>query len=126
MRLMLGSTVLLLATLAIGARAPAQGGTPDAAAVARGKALYDKVGCWGCHGTVGQGGIGPMAGPRISSRSDLPLEAFAYFVRNPVRAMPPFTTKVLSDAQLADIHAYVQTAFKPNSVENIPMLREAK
>ena len=33
---------------------------------------------------------------------------FTAYVRNPAR-MPPYSTKVLTDAQVTDIYAYIQT-----------------
>jgi hypothetical protein len=39
----------------------------------------------------------------------LPYEAFAGQVRRPVNAMPPYTTVVLLDRELADIYAYLVT-----------------
>ena len=39
----------------------------------------------------------------------MPYEAFAGQVRHPANAMPPYTTIVLSDRDLADIFAYLLT-----------------
>ena len=76
--------------------------------VTRGRALFAKVGCYECHGYAGQGGA---AGPRIAAR--LPYVAFAAYVRHPGREMPPYTTKVLSDADLSAIYAYVSALPTP-------------
>jgi mono/diheme cytochrome c family protein len=38
--------------------------------------------------------------------------------------MPPYTAKVLSDAQLADVYAFLQSVPQPTPVENIPLLKE--
>ena len=39
-------------------------GAALAASAENGKKVYMAVGCWGCHGTVGQGGVtGPKVGP---------------------------------------------------------------
>jgi ubiquinol-cytochrome c reductase cytochrome c subunit len=86
--------------------------------VANGKKLFDTVGCFECHGWVGQGG---GAGPKLIN----PPAYAAYIVqlRTPRQAMPPFTTKVLSDQQAADIYAYVQTFPKPPDPNSIPLLR---
>ena len=45
----------------------------------------------------------------------LPYQAFAYYVREPSGAMPPFSEKILSDADLSDIHAYLDSLPKPPS-----------
>jgi hypothetical protein len=37
--------------------------------------------------------------------------------------MPPYTTKVVSEQQAADIYAYLQSLPKPPAVESIPLLR---
>jgi mono/diheme cytochrome c family protein len=36
--------------------------------------------------------------------------------------MPPFTTRVLSDAQLADLLAYIKSLPESPPVKNIPLL----
>ena len=69
-------------------------------------------GCWQCHGTLGQGSIATSGGKRIAP-DPLPWEAFSGFVRSSNRAMPPFSEKILSDADLADIYAYLQSVPKP-------------
>jgi mono/diheme cytochrome c family protein len=38
--------------------------------------------------------------------------------------MPPYTAKVVSDTDMADIYAYVQTRTTPPAVQSIPLLRE--
>src|SRR5436309_11762578 len=80
-----------------------------AASPEHGRAVFMQAGCWQCHGTVGQGGT---AGPRIAP-DPLPYDALAAFVRTTSRAMPPYREKILSDADLADIYAYLQSIPKP-------------
>jgi mono/diheme cytochrome c family protein len=98
-----GSHLCLTAAilLSVGAIALASDGGGSATA---GRALYFKDGCVYCHGGVGQGGAAP---PLVGSL--FPIEAFAWQVRNPSNEMPPYTKKVLSDQQLADIYAFVKT-----------------
>lgn len=36
--------------------------------------------------------------------------------------MPPFTSKVASDSDLADIHAFLQSLPQPTPAKNIPLL----
>ena len=90
----------------------------QAASPEHGKAVFMKMGCWQCHGTVGQGGAGPRIAP-----DPLPDETFAAFLRTTSRAMPPYREKILSDADLADIYAYLQSIPKPANAETIPLLR---
>ena len=91
-------TLALMCTAAHGQNAQTLG---DAA---NGKRIYMADGCVLCHGTVGQGGRG--TGPHLAP-SPLPFETFAGQVRRPPNAMPPYTTVVLSNAELADIYAYL-------------------
>jgi hypothetical protein len=36
--------------------------------------------------------------------------------------MPPFTVKVMSDQELADVYAFLQARPRPPAVESIPLL----
>jgi mono/diheme cytochrome c family protein len=90
----------------------------NAASAENGKGLFLKVGCYQCHGTQGQGG---SAGPRLAP-DPMPFETLAAFVRTSPREMPPFHVKVLSDADLADIYAYLQSIPKPPDVKSLPQL----
>jgi ubiquinol-cytochrome c reductase cytochrome c subunit len=95
--------ILLTALLAGGSPAPGQG-TPPPGDAANGKRVYMADGCYQCHGTVGQGSR--PTGPHLAP-NPLPYEAFAGQVRRPVNAMPPYTSVVLSEQDLADIYAYL-------------------
>ena len=90
----------------------------DAASPEHGKTVFMKMGCWQCHGTVGQGGAGPRIAP-----DPLPDETFAAFLRTTSRAMPPYREKILSDGDLSDIYAYLQSIPKPANAQNIPLLQ---
>ena len=104
-------TIALLATSAAG-----QTGN-----VENGKRLFLKNGCYQCHGTAGQGGLG---GARLA-QNKLPLAAFTAYVRNPAPGgMPPYRAKVMSDQELADVWAYIKTFPEPPPVKNIPQLTE--
>ncbi len=84
----------------------------------KGKAAYVKHGCWQCHGFVGQGGI---AGPKLAP-DPMPVEALSAFVRNTNGGMPPYQKAILSDEDLADIHAYLQSMPKAPDPKSIPLL----
>jgi mono/diheme cytochrome c family protein len=94
------------------------GGTALAASAENGKKMYMQVGCWGCHGMVGQGGV---TGPKLAP-GPLPYEAFSAFIRSTNRRMPPYREPVLSNADLADIYAYLQTMPKTADYKSIPLL----
>ena len=93
-------------------------GSAFAASAEKGKSAYVKHGCWQCHGFVGQGGA---AGPRLAP-SPMPLPAMSAFVRNSARAMPPYTKAILSEGDLADIHAYLESVPKTADYKTIPLL----
>ncbi len=84
----------------------------------KGKTAFAKHGCWQCHGFAGQGGV---AGPKLAP-NPMPLEALSAFVRNTRGAMPPYQTAILSEADLADIHAYLLSIPKPPDYKSIPLL----
>jgi mono/diheme cytochrome c family protein len=99
---------------------PLEEGTAPSGNAQNGKQLYASDGCYECHDRDGQGG--PATGPRLAPNS-IPFAAFARQVRHPADQMPPYTSKVLSDAELADIYAFLQSIPKPPKVENIPLLQ---
>jgi mono/diheme cytochrome c family protein len=84
----------------------------------QGKDLYLRYGCYACHGYAGHGGAGPRLVPMRAS-----VASFTSFVRNPP-TMPPYTAKVLSDTQLADIWAYVKTLPQSPAAKDIPLLNQ--
>ena len=87
-------------------------------ASSRGKTLFSKYGCYECHGTLGQG---TTAGARLAPKP-LVLTALIAYVRQPKGQMPPYTGKVVSDAELADIRAYLASIPEPPPAKNIPLL----
>ena len=93
-----------------------------AAAVAqsaeKGKAAYVKHGCWQCHGFAAQGGV---AGPKLAP-DPMPLVALTAFVRHTRGAMPPYQEPILSSADLADIHAWLQSLPRAQDYKSIPLL----
>lgn len=85
-----------------------------------GKKLYVSYGCYQCHGYEAQGSsaTGPRLGPR-----PIAYAAFSRYVRQPTGQMPPYTAKVASDADLANIYAYVGGRPAPPPVGSIPLLK---
>jgi mono/diheme cytochrome c family protein len=96
-------------------------GTAAAASAEKGKAAYVKHGCWQCHGFEGQGSVASSGGT-VLARTNIPLEGFQAFVRSTNRTMPPYSEKILSDADLADIYAYLQSVPKPSDPKSIKLL----
>lgn len=109
---------LVLCVVAAG-EALAQARAPSAA---RGRELYMTVGCAPCHGTEGQGS---NAGLKLAP-DPLPAEAIAQFIRAPNTNMPPYSEAVLSDADVADIAAYLATIPASKPVARIPLLNALK
>ena len=85
-----------------------------------GKRLYEKDGCYECHGYAGQGG---RDGPRIAA-TPLSSQALTRYVRRPFGAMPAFTQKVLPDRELAEIYAYLRSLPAAKPAQDIPLLKQ--
>jgi ubiquinol-cytochrome c reductase cytochrome c subunit len=90
-------------------------------AAAHGRALFASYGCYQCHGYQGQGTA--SAGPKLAP-NPLPLDAFARQLRKPRDRMPIYTAKVVSDGDLNDLYAYLQTIPKAKAVADIPLLNQ--
>lgn len=116
--------VLLLArseaAQSVGASAARQTSGVPAGNAERGRATYNRVGCWECHAYDAQSGgvTGPKLGP-----PPLPYAAFLHQLRSPRNTMPLYTAKVLPDADVADIYAWVQALPQPPKVDSIPLLK---
>jgi mono/diheme cytochrome c family protein len=87
----------------------------------KGKETYLAVGCFECHGRSGQGGRLNYAAPPLA-QLQLPAEALAAFLREAKGDMPPYVESQLSDADAADIHAFLQTLQGPVDPKTIPLL----
>jgi ubiquinol-cytochrome c reductase cytochrome c subunit len=84
-----------------------------------GQGLYMKKGCYECHGPVGQGSI--MSGPALAP-SPLPVEAMTAYVRSPKGQMPFYSSKILSDRDLAQIQAYLAAVPASPDADSIALL----
>lgn len=127
----LALTIVFSAGFSLAHRASAQNQTPapaqrpaGAAAPAgnadNGRKLFAADGCYQCHGYEGQGstGTGPRLGPR-----PIAFAQFTKYVRAPTAEMPPYTVKIVSDRDLADIYAFLQSRPQPPPVDSILLLR---
>ena len=54
------------------------------------------------------------------------MEAFITYVRNANRAMPAYSDKIISDAELNDVYAFLESLPAPKAVDSIPLLRNLK
>ena len=116
-------TAKLIALIALQFAAAAALGQDRAPAgsAARGHQLYMDLGCYFCHGTVGEGGE-RGAGPKLYP-NPFPYPAFLMQLRKPRRDMPQYVEKWVSDRDVADLYAYL-TSLKPSpAAKDIPQLR---
>ena len=110
--------LLLVAALTIHAQTAAPSKTEAPAGNAQnGKKLFESYGCYQCHDHDGHGGAGARIAP-----NPIPFARFSQYVRRPSGEMPPYTVKVVSDPDLADIYAFLLTIPAPPPVKNIPQL----
>jgi mono/diheme cytochrome c family protein len=88
-----------------------------------GKRLYLAVGCFTCHGRAGQGGA--MNGPApILAKTQMPFDGFKGQLRQPVNDMPAYAEIVMSDKQIADIYAFLQTLPGPRPTKEMAIFKE--
>jgi mono/diheme cytochrome c family protein len=85
-----------------------------------GKRVFNKNGCYECHGREGQGSN--MTGPRIAP-DPVPFDVLTRYVRKPLGEMPPYTAKVVSDQELADVYAFLQSRARPPAAKDVPLLK---
>ena len=116
-RVSLLPAIVMLAVV-VGVSAPRNAVAADAA---MGKTTFVQHGCWQCHDYNGQGSVATSNG-KVIARTALPLEAFKSFVRDTNGAMPPYRPAVLTDDELDDIYAYLQSLPPPKSASDIPLL----
>ncbi len=92
----------------VGTQADFAGLSPDARldgadALARGSSRYVTQGCASCHALEGRGGL---VGPRLVG---VDVETITTRVREGPVGMPRFSTAGLTDAEIADIAAYLRS-----------------
>ncbi|HXP80905.1 MAG TPA: cytochrome c [Verrucomicrobiae bacterium] len=118
--------ILLLAAPASRAQNAAQQAEKSEAAPAgnaeTGKKIFTKAGCYECHGREGQGAA-QATGPRIGPSQRL-IRPFIKYVRQPTGQMPPYTSAVISDQELSDIYAYLQSRPLATPSKDIPLLNQ--
>jgi ubiquinol-cytochrome c reductase cytochrome c subunit len=107
---------LFVLALTAGLASAQNAGNPE-----KGKTLFLKNNCYSCHGFDGHGG---GAGVKLAPKP-IALAAFIAYVRHPaVGSMPTFSAKVISDADLTDIRAYLATIPDPPAVKDITLLNQ--
>ena len=95
---------------------------PSSASSKDGEHLYTAFGCYECHGYQGQGSV-QTGGSRIGP-PQIPYSGFVAYIRQPAGEMPPYTSKSLSDAQVADIYVFLQSRPQAAPSKSIPQLNQ--
>jgi mono/diheme cytochrome c family protein len=118
------ATIAMAATLSAGATGIALAQDAPKGDAAEGKRLYMLDGCFTCHGRSGQGGR--LNGPApVIAKTAMPFEGFLGQLRNPVNEMPAYAAPVMSDQQIADIYAFVQSLPGPlPGAKDMPIFKE--
>jgi len=93
-----------------------------AATPGNGQRLFVRDGCYECHGYLGQGSTS-TGGTRLGP-PQIPLSAFISYVREPTGQMPPYTAKVISDADLAEIYNFLKSVPPPPPLKSISILNQ--
>ena len=112
-------TAIVIGLMLVAGNASAQSKPANAGDAKRGEQHFLSDGCWQCHGYEGQGG---SAGLRIANtqHNEEQLIAFVHTTNGP---MPPFSEKLVSNAELSDVYAYLQSRPKPADPDTIPLLK---
>jgi mono/diheme cytochrome c family protein len=95
---------------------------PSSANSENGQKLYTAFGCYECHGYQGQGSS-QTGGSRLGP-PQIPYSGFVAYVRQPTGQMPPYTSKAVTDAQLADIYVFLQSRPQAVPAKSIPLLNQ--
>jgi cytochrome c oxidase subunit 2 len=82
---------------------------------ANGQNLFFSLGCNVCHGDTGEGLVGPTIAMTI-----VPLDRVITQYREPLEAMTEFPPDQVSDQEIADIYAWLQTVPRPPEADIIP------
>ena len=88
-----------------------------------GKRVYLATGCFTCHGRAGQGGAYNGPAPALA-KTVLPFEGFKMQLRNPSNDMPAYSEPVMSDKEIADVFAFVQSLPGRRNAKDIEILND--
>ena len=90
---------------------------------ANGKRVYLADGCFTCHGRAGQGGAYNGPAP-VLAKTAMPFEGFKGQLRNPANDMPAYSEPVMSDKEIADIYAFLQSLPGRRDAKGIAILND--
>ena len=91
--------------------------------IANGKRVYLATGCFTCHGRAGQGGAYNGPAPTLA-KTVVPFEGFKMQIRNPSNDMPAYSEPVMSDREIADIYAFMQSLPGRGNPKDIAILND--
>ena len=103
--------------------APTRAQDAPAGDAAKGKRIYLADGCFTCHGRSGQGGAYNGPAPFLA-KTQMPFDGFKGQLRAPSNDMPAYSDAVMSDQEIADIYAFVQSLPGRREVKDITILRD--
>jgi len=106
-------TFLMVTVVSAQTPAPAPAGNAT-----NGAKIFVSYGCYQCHGYAAHGGAGARLAPK-----PIAFAAFTKYVRKPTQQMPPYTAKVVTDQELADIYAFLLTIPPPPDPNSIPLMK---
>ena len=113
------AALMIASSIVLAAQNPAPASAPRGNAE-NGRMLFAKFGCYECHGREAQGST--ATGPRLGP-NPIPYNRFIAYIRKPAGEMPPYTAKVVTEQQAADIYAFLQSLPRPPAAETIPLLK---
>ena len=87
---------------------------------ANGRRVYTSYGCYQCHGREAQGSS--ITGPRLGPRP-IAFAAFERYVRRPSGQMPPYSEKILTPQEMADVYAFLKSLPPAARADVIPLLQ---
>ena len=113
------AALMIASSIGLAAQNPAPASAPRGNAE-NGRMLFAKFGCYECHGREAQGST--ATGPRLGP-NPIAYNRFIAYIRKPAGEMPPYTAKVVTEQQVADIYAFLQALPRPPAAETIPLLK---
>ena len=117
------STALFAVALCAGGHGVARAQDAPPGDAAEGKRLYLATGCFTCHGRSGQRGA--LNGPApILAKTAMPFDGFMGQLREPTNEMPAYSEIVMSDKQIADIYAFLQTLPGPLPTKGMAIFKD--
>jgi mono/diheme cytochrome c family protein len=118
-----GAALMAAGVCAVAAGSVVRAQDAPSGEAADGKRLYLADGCFTCHGRSGQGGA--MNGPApILAKTAMPFDGFKGQLRQPINDMPAYSEIVMSDKQIADIYAFLQTLSGPLPTKDMAIFKD--